>query len=295
MRIFTPASPVRPGGAAGGVGRHGPHRRPLDHADVPGHGLDAAAGPHVLDQLVARHPDARAAGQRGLQDLPGHASQRGVGLVRVPPRAEVDLREGVHAGQLRQVDQQPELDAVVRDERNLLQQVPPARVLTGQRLDEPGQLRPQRAQQGPGGQFGHPAAAGRHQSLGGGQRPVVEPLDVADRRVGQERAQQPHHELRIEGDQVRVDEDHQVAVGDVQRLPQRLTLAGDAAVLGQHVVDPHHPGTRHARRWPPSGRSSRCRPRPARPPARAAPRARGGSPRRSRRPCAPRSAPGARH
>src|SRR4051812_34942862 len=83
--------------------------RPLDHADVPGHGVDAATGPDVLDQLVARHPDAGAAGQRGLDDLAGHASQRGVGLVRVPPRTEVDLREGVHPGQLREVDEQTEL------------------------------------------------------------------------------------------------------------------------------------------------------------------------------------------
>jgi hypothetical protein len=57
------------------------------------------------------------------------------------------LGRRVDAGQLGEVDQQPQLDAVAGDERHLLQQLLSPGVLTGQGLDEAREPRPQGVQQ----------------------------------------------------------------------------------------------------------------------------------------------------
>ena len=52
--------------------------------------------------------------------------------------AEVDLRDRVDAEARDEVDEQPDLDAPALDERDRLEQLAPARVLTGERLHEAG-------------------------------------------------------------------------------------------------------------------------------------------------------------
>ena len=153
----------------------------------------------------------------------------------MPADAEVDLGERAEAAEPQQVDEQPDLHAVAGDERHLLQGRAAAGVLAAQRLDEPGQLRPQRVEQRAGGQLGDPAAAGGLHRAVDLERPGVAALHVGDLRVGQQRAEQPGHVVGDVAEQVGVEEDDEVAGGRGQRLPQRLALAGAGAVGGQHV------------------------------------------------------------
>ena len=74
----------------------------------------------------------------------------------------------------------PDLDAVAGDERHLLQHRPAAGVLPAERLDEAGQLGPQRVEQRAGGQLGDPAAAGRAVLAVDVERAGVAALDVVD-------------------------------------------------------------------------------------------------------------------
>ena len=71
-------------------------------------------------------------------------------------------------------------------------------------------------------------------------------LTNCDGRVGEQRAEQPGDEAGVEGEQVGVDEDDDVAGRRGERPPQRLALAGDRGDVGQHVV----PVRRRARRRP---------------------------------------------
>ncbi len=134
-----------------------------------------------------------------------------------------------------QVDEQADLHPVGRDERHLLQGRPAAGVLAAQRLHEPGELRPQRVEQRPGGQLGDPAPAGRLDEPVDLERPRVAALHVVHLPVGEQRAEQPGDVVGDVAEQVGVEEDDEVAGGGGQRLPQRLALAGAGAVRGQHV------------------------------------------------------------
>ena len=60
------------------------------------------------------------------------------------PPLEVDLAEALDADPLRGVDEVADLDRVAGEERDRLEQRPAPRVLAGERLDEPGQLRDRR-------------------------------------------------------------------------------------------------------------------------------------------------------
>ena len=120
-----------------------------------------------LGQLVGRidrhHPQPVAldARQQGEVHLGRHLAQGGVGAVPVPPAAQVDLDHRGQAGELVHVDEHGDLDAVPGHERHPFEQRPAPGVLTGERLDEAGQLRPVQVEQGACHQLGHPAAAGR--------------------------------------------------------------------------------------------------------------------------------------
>ena len=70
------------------------------------------------------------------------------------------------------------------------------------------QQRDQRA----GDQLGHPAALeGARRRVAVEQRPLVEPLDQRDLRVGQQRPEQAGHEVGVPVEQVGVHEDQHVA------------------------------------------------------------------------------------
>ena len=80
--------------------------------------------------------------------------------VAVLAHVEVDLRDRVDAEVGDEVDEQPDLDAPALDERHRLEQRAPARVLAGERLHEPGEVREQRGEQRPGHELGDPPATG---------------------------------------------------------------------------------------------------------------------------------------
>jgi hypothetical protein len=75
------------------------------------------------------------------------------------------------------------------------------------------------------------------------QRPPVEALHEADRRVGEQRGDETRHEVGPERAHVGVEPHDHVACADVQRHPQRVALARAPRELGQHVVDGVDPGT----------------------------------------------------
>src|SRR5690606_21786239 len=124
------------------------------------------------------------------------------------------------ADRLGDVDEQAEVDAVPPHERQLLEQLPAAAELAGERLYDRGEVGEQGGDDRPGHQLGRPAAA--HLAVAG---PLVEPLGEADLRVGQQRAEQADDEAGPDVGDVGVAPQHDVAARDVQRPPQRLTLA----------------------------------------------------------------------
>ena len=88
-----------------------------------------------------------------------HPAERRRALMLVHPGAQVDLRHRGQPVRLEQVDEQPELDSVTGDEWHALQHGAARRVLTGERLHEPGEQRPVQVQQRARDEFGDPAAA----------------------------------------------------------------------------------------------------------------------------------------
>ena len=88
-----------------------------------------------------------------------------------------------------------------------------------------GKKRDQRA----GDQLGDPAAVVGPPSPA---RPLVEALHQRHLRRGEQRAEQPGHEVGVPVEQVGVHEDQHVAAGHEQRLPHRLALARDGAEVG---------------------------------------------------------------
>ena len=69
---------------------------------------------------------------------------------------------------------------------------------------------------------------------------LVEPLDEADRGVGEQGREQPGDEGGVEVAEVGVEEHEDVAGGHVQRLPQGLALARARPLPGQDVGRRHH-------------------------------------------------------
>ena len=143
--------------------------------------------------------------------------------------------------------EQADLDAVAGRERHRRQQLAGAGVLAAERLEQAGQLGPQRGQQRARDQLGDPAAAVGVLAAADLQRPPVEALDQVHAVGGQQRAEQLGHEHRVGVDEVGVDEDDEVAGGRGQRAPQHLALAGLRRHLGQRVLAADHAGARRER------------------------------------------------
>ncbi len=181
-----------------------------------------------------------AAGQPQLGravDGGGHPAQRLAVLMAVLAHTDVHLGQTVQADRVQRIDQEPQLDAVAHREGQALQQGAAGRVLTAQRLDETGQLRPVEIEQRPGDQFGDAAALTCAGALAADlQRTVVHRLDEMDVRVGQQRADDAGDKGGREFAQIGVDEADDVAAGGEQRAPQDLALAGQRGNTGQHAV-----------------------------------------------------------
>jgi len=95
----------------------------------------------------------------GLEDDDRHPRQTLELLVAMDPPFEVDLAEALDPEPLGGVDQVPDLDRVAGEERDGLEQRPPAGVLARQRLDHPRQLRVEQVDERPGDELGDPADA----------------------------------------------------------------------------------------------------------------------------------------
>ena len=106
--------------------------------------------------------------------------------------AEVHLRGRAESDARHDVDEEPDLDAPALDERHRLEHVAPAGVLAAERLDESGELGEEHREQRTGDQLGDAAAAGGLTV----ERPPVVPLHERDVGVGDERSEQPGHEVR---------------------------------------------------------------------------------------------------
>ena len=85
-----------------------------------------------------------------------------------------------------------------------------------------------------------PAAFGRGGAVRADRDPGVEALDELNAGFGEQRPEQAGDEVRTPLGEVGIDEDQQVTLGDEQRLPQGLALAGIAAELGRDVAGPVH-------------------------------------------------------
>ena len=88
------------------------------------------------------------------------------GRLRCDARAEVDLRDGADAESDGDVDQQRDVHAVSLDERQPLEQLAPACVLAGQRLDDRVEVWEQQREQRSGDELGDPSAPCRRRRRG---------------------------------------------------------------------------------------------------------------------------------
>ncbi len=151
------------------------------------------------------------------------------------PPLEVDLAQPVQSGPLGDIDQVPDLHRVAGEERDLLEQAAASRVLAGERLDKPRQLGEEEVDQRPSDELGHaPAAAlAEHPALH--DRALVVALDVLQARLVEQWPERPVDHPRVPVAHVRVSPDDQVAGRLVQRFPERLALAPEAAVAAQDV------------------------------------------------------------
>ena len=163
-----------------------------------------------------------------------------VGLVLMPARTQIDLRDSIQPACRGGVEQGGELHPVPHRDAKRLHKLAPRRPFPGQGLHHARQLGPPQAQQWAGYQLGDPAAFGRGGAVRPGRDPGVEPLDQLNAGIGEKRPEQAGHEVRTPLGEVGVDEDKQVTLGDEQRLPQGLALAGIAAVLRRDVAGPVH-------------------------------------------------------
>ena len=78
-----------------------------------------------------------------------------------------------------------------RREAQLLEQTAPGRVLAGQRLNDPGQLRPVQVEQRTRDQLRDPSATGWDRGLALHQRPFVHRLHQMHRTVGEQGPSKP--------------------------------------------------------------------------------------------------------
>jgi hypothetical protein len=129
--------------------------------------------------------------------------QRAVAVVAHP---EVHLGDVVDAHGPGGIDQQGHVDAVTGHERQAFEQPSAARVLAAQRLGDLGQVGEELREQRPGEELGH-ATTTHAVGLGA----VVVALHEVDVGIGEQRAEEAHHEGRVEVHDVGVDPDDHVA------------------------------------------------------------------------------------
>ena len=179
-------------------------------------------------------------GGRGELDLGRHPPERLQVVVSVHAHAQVDLGHGVETHAVEHVDEHAQLDAVAGDERDGLEQLAARGELAGERLHEPGQLRPGEVEERAGDELAHPAAAVDVDGAVTDQRPVVEALDEGDAGIVEQRAEQPGDEARLDVTEIGVDRGDEVAGARGEALPQRLALAVRGSEIGHHRVLPDH-------------------------------------------------------
>src|SRR5450759_43172 len=218
------------------------HRRALHDGDIGL--LEPVAASRPLETIVNRRRlDFQVELAFILQPLEHrlqyperHLRERWELLVVMDPDLHVHLGEGAQPELPQDVQQQPALDAVAGEERDALEDLPPAGVLARERLHEPGELRPEQVQHRARGELGHAPSARRPQDAAVLERPLVERLDVADLRLGEQRPNEPVQESRVDVLDVGVDPDDDVAFQDEDALPQRLAFAGRGRHPGEDLV-----------------------------------------------------------
>src|SRR5438045_593983 len=162
-----------------GTGRH---RRALDRGDVVqiqvqpaifrADELEARVG--LLDQpLAVRLTDAA---QPDLEDLERHLAQTEQVLIAVDALLHVDLRDRVESGTLQRVDEQAGLDAVIVEERQVLEEAAASALLACEWLQQTGELREEQVEQRPADELGDAAAARGLQLATDAQWSLVEGL-----------------------------------------------------------------------------------------------------------------------
>src|SRR5262249_2243851 len=159
---------------------------------------------------------------RDLHDRERHLGEVEETVVSVDPHSQVGLSYAVQTEVLDDVDEVPGLHAIPGEERQSLEQLTPACVLTGQRLDQARQHRIKEIDQRACRELGNPSTTGGVKLAAEVQRPSVEAFDIADPGVGKQRADRAIDELGVDVGDVGVAPDHDVSLQHVEALPQRL-------------------------------------------------------------------------
>ena len=155
------------------------------------------------------------------------------------PSLQVHLAEPFEAASVGDVDQVSYLDGIPGEERQRLEQAPPPGVFAGERLDQAGEFRKEEVDERSRDQLGDPSSSALLEKSALHYRPAVVALDVLDPLLCDERANRSVDHPRMPVADVGVGPDHDVAARLVEALPQRLALAGEAAVSRQHLLVDH--------------------------------------------------------
>ena len=218
------------------------HRRPLVVGQLDDlQAQPAAAGARQLHRRPELGEEPRLAPlleplHDRLQDHEAHPRQTLEFLVAVDPPLQVHLAQPLEPAPIGDVDEVADLDGVAGEEGERLEQAPPAGVLARERLDQAGQLGEEEVDQRPRDQLGDPSAAALLEHAALDDRAAVVALDVLDPLLGDERPDRAVDHPRVPVADVRVGPGDDVAARLVQALPERLALAGEAAVASQDLL-----------------------------------------------------------
>src|SRR5207302_9392792 len=125
--------------------------------------------------------------------------------------AQIHLPDLVEPEAPEDVDEEADLDSVPGEKRQPLEDLPPPGVLAREGLDHAGELGEKEVEQRPRGEFGHPPAPRLGPAPPQLDGAPVEPLDVADPGIAQQRSDEAVDELGMDVPDVGVHPRDEVA------------------------------------------------------------------------------------
>ena len=127
-----------------------------------------------------------------------------------------------------------ELHPVSHRKGKLLQEFPPARVFSGEGLNEKGQFGIKKGKNGPDKNFRHPAAPGGGNTPRRPERPLIESFHISNAVILQQRPNQAVDKFRGNVGNIRVYPDDNISLQGIEAFPEVFPLPLVTAVFGEN-------------------------------------------------------------